>query len=153
MAEPFQFDLVSPERLLMSEPVDQVVVPGAEGYFTVLKGHAPAMATLRPGVVDVSRGSDTMRIFVRGGFADVNTAGLTILAEEAIPLADVDPAALAQDIRNAEEDVADAKRPRAPFSVDARGGSSRDAVGDGGPVEPSSVRGLKVLCDERAGFP
>ena len=54
MAEPFQFELVSPERLLMSEPVDQVVVPGSEGYFTVLKGHAPFMSTLRPGVVDVT---------------------------------------------------------------------------------------------------
>jgi len=54
MADPFQFELVSPERLLMSEPVDQVVVPGSEGYFTVLKGHAPFMSTLRPGVVDVT---------------------------------------------------------------------------------------------------
>jgi F-type H+-transporting ATPase subunit epsilon len=109
MAEPFQFELVSPERLLMSEPVDQVVVPGSEGYFTVLKGHAPFMSTMKPGVVDVTRGASTDRIFVRGGFADVSTAGLTILAEQAIPLEDVDPAMLAQDVKNAEEDVADAK--------------------------------------------
>lgn len=109
MAEPFQFELVSPERLLMSEPVEQVVVPGAEGYFTVLKGHAPFMSTLKPGVVDVINGNDTFRIFVRGGFAEVNPDGLTVLAEEAIPLADVDPAMLAQQVKNAEEDVADAK--------------------------------------------
>jgi F-type H+-transporting ATPase subunit epsilon len=109
MAEPFQFELVSPESLLMSEPVDQVVVPGAEGYFTVLKGHAPYMSTLKPGVVDVVRGNATERIFVRGGFADVNAGGLTILAEQAIRLADVDPAMIASHIKDAEEDVADAK--------------------------------------------
>lgn len=109
MAEPFQFELVSPERLLMSEPVEQVVVPGSEGYFTVLKGHAPFMSTLRPGVVDVINGNSTLRIFVRGGFADVNPAGLIILAEQAIPLDEVDPAMLTQQVQNAEEDVADAK--------------------------------------------
>jgi F-type H+-transporting ATPase subunit epsilon len=109
MADPFQFDLVSPERLLMSEPVDQVVVPGAEGYFTVLKGHAPFMSTLKPGVVEVTQAGSVDRIFVRGGFADVNVGGLTILAEQAIPLAEVDPAMLAQSVQDAEEDVADAK--------------------------------------------
>jgi F-type H+-transporting ATPase subunit epsilon len=109
MAEPFQFELVSPERQLMSEPVDQVVVPGADGYFTVLKGHAPFMSTMKPGVVDVVNGNETFRIFVRGGFADVSAAGLTILAEQAIPLDEVDAAMLAQEIRNTEEDVADAK--------------------------------------------
>jgi F-type H+-transporting ATPase subunit epsilon len=111
MAEPFQFELVSPERLLMSEPVDQVVVPGAEGQFTVLKGHAPLMSTLRPGVVEVTQagGGAPMRIFVRGGFADTNPEGLTILAEQAIPLDELDPAMLAQEVKNAEEDLADAK--------------------------------------------
>ena len=111
MAEAFQFELVAPERLLMSEAVDQVVVPGSEGYFTVLKGHAPFMSTLRPGVVDVTPagGGAAERIFVRGGFADVNADGLTILAEQAIPLGEVDAAMLAQEVTNAEEDVADAK--------------------------------------------
>ena len=120
MAEPFQFDLVSPERLLLSEKVEQVVVPGAEGYFTVLKGHAPFMSTLRPGVVDVSRGSGVERIFVRGGFADVNAEGLTILAERALPLAEVDAAALAEEVRNAEEDVADAKDGAAKDAAELR---------------------------------
>jgi F-type H+-transporting ATPase subunit epsilon len=109
MADPFQFELVSPERLLMSEPVDQVVVPGSEGQFTVMKGHAPFMTTLRPGVIDIVRGSNTTRVFVRGGFADANAAGLTILAEMAIPVADIDPGQLALEVKNAAEDVADAK--------------------------------------------
>jgi len=109
MADPFQFELVSPERLLMSESVDQVVVPGSEGQFTVMKGHAPFMTTLRPGVIDIVRGNGTTRIFVRGGFADANAAGLTVLAEMAVPVAEIDPAQLAQEVRNAEEDVADAK--------------------------------------------
>jgi len=120
MAEPFQFDLVSPERLLLSEKVEQVVVPGSEGYFTVLKGHAPFMSTLRPGVLDVSRSSGVERIFVRGGFADVNAEGLTILAERALPLAEVDAAALAEEVRNAEEDVADAKDGAAKDAAELR---------------------------------
>jgi F-type H+-transporting ATPase subunit epsilon len=120
MAEPFQFELVSPERELMSEPVDQVVVPGSEGYFTVLKGHAPFMSTMKPGVVDVVNGNDTLRIFVRGGFADVSPAGLTILAEQAIPLDEVDAEMLAQDIRNTEEDVTDAKDGAARDAAETR---------------------------------
>ena len=96
MAEPFRFELVSPERLLVSEEVDSVTAPGAEGEFTVLARHAPFMSTLKPGLVEV-RGlsGDTRRIFVRGGFADVTPAGLTILADEAIRLEDLDPATLA----------------------------------------------------------
>jgi F-type H+-transporting ATPase subunit epsilon len=109
MADPFQFELVSPERLLMSEAVDQVVVPGSEGQFTVMKGHAPFMTTLRPGVIDIVRGGSTTRIFVRAGFADASATGLTVLAEMAVPVAEIDPSQLAQEVRNAEEDVADAK--------------------------------------------
>jgi F-type H+-transporting ATPase subunit epsilon len=120
MAEPFQFELVSPERLLLSGPVDQVVVPGSEGYFTVLKGHAPFMSTLRPGVVEVMRGEGDIRIFVRGGFADVSGEGLTILAEQAIPLDDFDSAMLAQEVENAEEDVADAKDGEAKDAAELR---------------------------------
>lgn len=109
MAEPFQFELVSPERLLLSAEVEQVVVPGSEGYFTVLKGHAPFMSTLRPGVVDVVNGNTTERIFVRGGFADVSAAGLTILAEQAIPVEELKADVIAREIKDAEEDVADAR--------------------------------------------
>jgi F-type H+-transporting ATPase subunit epsilon len=120
MAEPFQFDLVSPERLLMSEPVDQVVVPGSEGYFTVLKGHAPFMSSMRPGVIDVSRGGTVTRVFVRGGFAEINATGLTILAEQAIPVAEINPDELAQQVKNAEEDVADAKDPAIKARAETR---------------------------------
>ncbi|HEX2255185.1 MAG TPA: F0F1 ATP synthase subunit epsilon [Afifellaceae bacterium] len=109
MPEPFHFDLVSPERLLISEEVEEVVVPGAEGYFTVLKGHAPFMTTLRPGVVEINRGSpEARRLYVRAGFADVTATGLTILAEYALPMEEVDGGRLDQEIREAEEDLQDA---------------------------------------------
>ena len=109
MAEPMHFDLVSPERLLISEDVESVVVPGGEGYFTVLARHAPLMSTLKPGLVEVKELSGgVQKIFVRGGFADVTPTGLTILADEAIPLEDLDAAALEQAIRDAEEDLSDA---------------------------------------------
>ena len=73
-------------------------------------GHAPVLSTLRPGVVSIDKGTGAPdRVFVRGGFAEVNPSGLTLLAETAIPMAELDAAALAQQVRNAEEDVADAK--------------------------------------------
>ena len=103
------FELVSPERLLMSEDVDAVEIPGTEGDMGILPGHAPVLSTLRPGVVTVTRGSKSDRIFVRGGFAEVNPQGLTVLAEVAIPIAELDAGKIAEQIRNAESDVADAK--------------------------------------------
>ena len=123
MADAFQFELVSPERLLMSEPATEVVVPGSEGQFTMLPGHAPLMSTLRPGVLDITLASGRKdRVYVRGGFADVNALGLTVLAEQAIPLGELDPGVLAQEIKNAEDDVADAadetKRAEARLRVD-----------------------------------
>jgi F-type H+-transporting ATPase subunit epsilon len=90
MVEAFQFDLVSPERSLLSGPALMVTVPGMEGDFGVLKGHAPFMSTLRPGFVEVTRGQgDTIKVFVTGGFADVTPAGLTLLADAAYEAADV----------------------------------------------------------------
>ena len=109
MAEPLKFDLVSPEQLLVSEEVESVVVPGGEGYFTVFARHAPLMSTLKPGQLEVKDlAGAVQKFFVRGGFADVNPNGLTILADQVIPLEDLDAAALAQEVRNAEEDLADA---------------------------------------------
>ncbi|WP_457798808.1 F0F1 ATP synthase subunit epsilon [Methylocystis sp. S23] len=106
----FHFELVSPEKLLFSGDVESVVAPGAEGQFTVLKDHAPVMTTLKSGVVTVAGGDGKVeKLFVRGGFADVNAAGFTILAELAVPLADIDVAKLDADVRNAKEDLADAK--------------------------------------------
>jgi F-type H+-transporting ATPase subunit epsilon len=110
MAEKLHFDLVSPERLLMSDDVDMVTVPGADGDFGVLAGHAPVISTIRPGFIDVKGANDgPSRIFVRGGFAEVTAKGLTVLAEEAIPEEDLNVSDLDQQIRDAEEDIADAK--------------------------------------------
>ncbi len=109
MADKLHFDLVSPERQLMSADVDMVTVPGNEGDFGVLTGHAPFMSTVRPGFVSIDNDGSKERIFVRGGFAEVNASGLTILAEQAVPEAEINRDALGQDIKDAEEDVADAK--------------------------------------------
>lgn len=105
----FHFELVSPEQLLFSGEVDSVVVPGVEGQMTILKDHAPVMTTLKPGVVEVAESAaKKSRIFVRGGFADVAPTGLTILAELAVPVEQFDGAKLAEEIRNAQDDVNDA---------------------------------------------
>lgn len=104
------FELVSPARLLFSGDVASVILPGTEGEMTILPQHAPLLATLKPGVVTVTKdGGASERIFVRGGFAEVNPQGLTVLAETAILVADLDAAALNRQIKDAEEDAADAK--------------------------------------------
>jgi F-type H+-transporting ATPase subunit epsilon len=103
------FELVSPARLLFSGDVTSVQIPGTEGEMTILAGHAPVLSTLKPGVVVVQKDSSTAdKIFVRGGFAEVNASGLTVLAETAIPLGELDRTALDRQIKDAEEDVADA---------------------------------------------
>ena len=104
----FHFDIVSPERVIFSGEVDQVDVPGSEGDFGVLAGHAPLVALLRPGILTVFRGGEAQRIMVVGGFAEVNPDGLTVLADVAMPVDEVDPATIAAEIKDAEEDVADA---------------------------------------------
>jgi F-type H+-transporting ATPase subunit epsilon len=110
MADKIHFDLVSPEQMLLSEDVTMVTLPGTEGYFGVLAGHAPVISTLRPGVIEVKDGeSGDMRIFVRGGFAEVDPTKVVVLAEEAIPLADLDVEALESRIRDTEEDLTAAK--------------------------------------------
>lgn len=112
MAESFQFELVSPERLLLSEAATAVIVPGTEGYFTVMARHAPLMTTLKPGVVVATlEGGSEEKTFVLGGFADVNQNGFTLLAERATRVDDLNPAELDQQIKDAEEDVTDAKSP------------------------------------------
>ena len=104
------FELVSPARLLFSGEVASVTLPGTEGEMGIYPGHAPVLSTLKPGVVTVYKdGGATDRIFVKGGMVEVNPQGLTLLAEVAIPMAELDAAALAKQIKNAEEDLADAK--------------------------------------------
>ena len=108
MPDAFKFELVSPEKLLISGEVEQVLVPGAEGDMTVLARHAPVLTTLRPGLLDIGLpGGKSQRFFIRGGFAEVNPAGLTVLAETAVDLDELKADDLAQAIKNAEEDVAD----------------------------------------------
>lgn len=110
MAEKLHFELVSPERLILSESVDLVTVPGKEGDIGVLAGHAPLMTTLRPGVINVDdAGRPQRRIFVRGGFAEVTSAGLTVLAEFTVPIEELDRATIDREIGYATEDVNDAK--------------------------------------------
>ena len=123
MAEKIHFDLVSPERMLLSEDVDMVTLPGAEGYFGVLAGHAPVISSLRPGVIEVTGGTTpNLRLFVRGGFAEVDAKKVIVLAEEAIPMADFDVAALDRRIADSEEDLAiaktDAERARVSEQLD-----------------------------------
>ena len=110
MAGQLQFDLVSPERLLLSEPVDQVIVPGAEGDFAALPEHSNLISLIRPGVLYVYNGGPAPeRIFIGGGFAEVTATGCTVLAEQATPVAEIDRAAAEQAITDAREDVEDAK--------------------------------------------
>lgn len=110
MAEGFNFELVSPEKLLVSTEVSEVVVPGADGYFTVLAKHAPTMSTLQPGVAEVTdAGGSIEKYVVFGGFVDVTPEACTLLAESAVRVADIDRDDLEQRIKDAREDVADAK--------------------------------------------
>ncbi|MBM3529908.1 MAG: F0F1 ATP synthase subunit epsilon [Alphaproteobacteria bacterium] len=104
----FHFELTSPEKLVFSGEVEHVVVPGSEGEFGVLKDHAPLVALLRPGVLTVL-GQNEKRFVVRGGFAEVNPKGLTVLADFAAAVEDIDREGLAGQIKNLEEDVADAQ--------------------------------------------
>jgi len=109
MADALHLDFVSPESVLFSGDVDQVDLPGAEGDMGIFAGHAPLVTVLRPGIVTIYRGSAREPIVVTGGFAEVGPAGLTVLADRAVARADFDLATLSAEIKNAEEDVADAK--------------------------------------------
>lgn len=109
MADKLHFSLVSPERELFSGEVDQVVVPGVDGQFGVLPKHAPVMSVIKPGAIRIFDGASERRIYVGGGFADVTPAGLTVLAEDALDLTNVDRAKLDQDHKDASEDLRDAK--------------------------------------------
>jgi len=103
----FQFELVSPERKLIAEPATMAVIPGSEGYFGVLPNHTSLVAALRPGVLEVyTQGHEQpRRIFIAGGFADVSAANCTVLAEEAINVADLNQPALEQTLRNLRADL------------------------------------------------
>jgi F-type H+-transporting ATPase subunit epsilon len=122
MASRIAFDLVSPERLLLSTEADMVTVPGTEGYLGVMAGHAPLVTTLRAGMIDVQTGGQDDRYFIRGGFAEIGPAKITVLAEEAIPMTEMDLAVLDQRISDAQSDEiaakGDAERLKASQMVD-----------------------------------
>jgi F-type H+-transporting ATPase subunit epsilon len=100
-------EFVSPESVLFSGEVDQVDLPGAEGDMGILADHAPLVTVLRPGIVTIYRGGAREPVVVTGGFAEVGPAGLTVLADRAVARADFDMDALASEIKDAAEDVAD----------------------------------------------
>ena len=115
------FELVSPERLLASKAVDMVVVPGVDGDFGVLPGHAPLLSTVRAGVIVVYDGREVSdRIFVAGGFAEVTRERCTVLAEVAMPVSEIDTGATEQELRDAREDVAAATSDQERSSANRR---------------------------------
>jgi F-type H+-transporting ATPase subunit epsilon len=122
MADKIIFDLVSPEKLLLSKAVDMVTVPGTEGYMGVMAGHASLVSTLRAGMIDMLDNGQDTRFFIRGGFAEISATKITVLAEEAIPMTELDLAMLDQRIVDAQEDEiaakTDADRARAGQLVD-----------------------------------
>ena len=134
VADKVAFQLVAPERLLTSAEVDMVVVPGSEGDFGVLPQHSLFMSVLRPGVIETYEGGQVSgRIFVGGGFAEVNARGCTVLAEEALPVEEIDlerararPSAAQNDLRDATDDPARARLEReiriAEAQIQAAGG-------------------------------
>ncbi len=109
MAAKIAFDLISPERLLLSTEADMVTVPGTEGYMGVMAGHSPLVSTLRAGMIDVQVDGKDDRYFIRSGFAEISPTKITVLAEEAVPMTELDLAVLDQRIADAQEDEIAAK--------------------------------------------
>ncbi len=103
------FSLVSPERELFSGEVDQVVVPGSDGQFGALVNHAPLMSVVKSGVIKIITGNQETKMYVGGGIVDVSGKGVAILAEDAIDLNAIDKATFEKDLKNAQEDLRDAK--------------------------------------------
>src|SRR6202011_617530 len=103
MPDRLEFELVTPERLLFSEPVEMVVVPGTEGNFGVLPGHAPLISTIRPGMIDIYEGQTvTRQIFIVSGIAEVTAERCTVLADEAVSPDTLDHGAIEADLRIVE---------------------------------------------------
>jgi F-type H+-transporting ATPase subunit epsilon len=123
MADKVQFELVSPERLLVSREVEMVVVPGSEGDFGVLPDHAPMISTVRPGTIEIHEGGQVVeQIFVAGGFAEVTGERCTVLADEATPVKEIDKGAVQTQIDAAKGELAaandDATRERIAARLD-----------------------------------
>jgi F-type H+-transporting ATPase subunit epsilon len=111
MTDRVDFELVSPEKLLFSQPVDMLVVPGVEGDFGVLPRHSPLISAIRPGVIKIyEQGRITETIFVSGGFAEVTPSRCTVLAEEAMPVSEIDHAEVTQQLSNLRDDLLDTEK-------------------------------------------
>jgi len=112
----FNFELVSPERVLISENIEHVVLPGSEGQLGVLAGHLPTVVTLKPGMINVISGSTVTRsVYVRGGFAEINADETTVLAEHALDIETATREEIAEEISVAERDLAAAEDEDAYF--------------------------------------
>lgn len=121
MADKVNFELVSPQRLLLSEEVDMVVVPGAEGDFGVIAEHSPVISTVRPGTITVFQGNSVSeRIFIAGGFAEVTAERCTVLAEEAERLDEIDRSAVEGQMRELREDLSAADSDEERGLIEAR---------------------------------
>jgi F-type H+-transporting ATPase subunit epsilon len=124
MPERVQFDLVTPERLLLSEMVEMVVVPGTEGNFGVLPGHAPLISTIRPGMIEIYQGQTvTRRIFIVSGIAEVTPEGCTVLADEAMAPDEVDRDAIEAELQTVQGNL-----PSLRERVARATGSERDSL-------------------------
>ena len=124
MPERVQFDLVTPERLLLSEMVEMVVVPGTEGNFGVLPGHAPLISTIRPGMIEIYQGQTvTRRIFIVSGIAEVTPEGCTVLADEAMAPDEVDRGAIEAELQTVQGNL-----PSLRERVARATGSERDSL-------------------------
>lgn len=129
MADKIAFELVSPDRLLISEAVDMVTIPGGEGDFGVLAGHQPIISTVRPGILEVqNEGAAVRRIFVSGGFAEVTNERCAVMTEEAIPVEDINRADIEQRIKDTDEDLAAAKSDHERATLEVRLATLKDML-------------------------
>jgi F-type H+-transporting ATPase subunit epsilon len=120
MAGTFKFEMVTPERIALAEDAQQVIVPGTEGDFTVLPGHAPVISTIRPGVIDVLLADGRRpRMFVKGGFAEVDSDRVTVLAQHAVDVEAMDAAMVAAELQAAEAELASASTDAARLAASA----------------------------------
>ncbi len=119
MAETLQFDLVSPERRLVSMAAEQVQIPGMEGELTALPNHAPFLTTLRPGILRATAGAQVAEYVVSGGFAEISPTATSVLAEQAVPRAEVDAGFMADLLAEAERTLASAA-PEGRMAADQR---------------------------------
>lgn len=121
-AKTFNFELVSPDRIMVSEPAWQVVIPGEEGYFGVRAGHMSLIAAVKPGVVEIfkTEGAAPEKIFIAGGFADVTAANCTILAEQAVNVNDLDASAIEAELKNLRDELSVATDMGAKMGLDRK---------------------------------